>query len=161
MSGKGFEDLLIFEAAYTAAVAEATRIADTYNFQSNHVPIARILADQNIKHLAHLSWRISQLHPMSKDRKAITQVKVKLLFSSLGHGNIDRFQNTDHVLKFENHNCSEFMVKQIMFIIRDHRTPVQDAMLFLPTNGMGRLVSKAITLTRITGGKERSRIRGF
>ena len=45
----------------------------------------------------------------------------KLLFSSLGQGDINRFQNTDEESNFENHICSDFMVKTIMFIIRDRQ----------------------------------------
>jgi hypothetical protein len=110
-----FEDKAKFETAYSAALAEAGITANAHQVSSDHVTIERIMSEENFKVLVYTAWRMTQEHQESADCIALTYEKVKLLFSSLGFGDINRFRQDCF-----NRNClTKFMTKHIIYLIRE------------------------------------------
>jgi hypothetical protein len=116
---QSFEDKAIFETAYSAALTEAARTANAHPVASNHVTMERIMSEENFKVLVYTAWRMTQLPNHNPDRDALTYEKVKLLFSTLGFGDINRFRPEDSEDWFNNHGLTKFMTDHIIYLIRE------------------------------------------
>ena len=114
-----FKDKAIFETAYSAALAEAGMTANAYQVSSNHVTIERIMSEENIKALVYTAWRMTQLPKDSADRNALTYEKVKLLFSTLGFGDINSFRPEDSKDSYNSMTLSKFMTTHIVYLMRE------------------------------------------
>ena len=114
-----FEDKAKFETAYSAALAEAGITANAHQVSSDHVTIERIMSEENFKVLVYTAWRMTQEHQESADRIALTYEKVKLLFSSLGFGDINRFRPEDSEDSFNSWGLAKFMTSHIVYLTRE------------------------------------------
>jgi len=114
-----FEDKAIFETAYSAALAEAVMTANAHQVSSDHVTIERIMSEENFKVLVYTAWRMTQERRESADRIALTYEKVKLLFSTLGFGDINHFRPEGSEDCFNSSGLTKFMTLHIIYLIRE------------------------------------------
>ena len=79
------------------------------------------MSEEKLKDLVYLAWRMSQLDPphASPDHAALTHENVKILFSSVGFGDINRFRPVDSEKFYEKTKLSELMMVHIVYLVRD------------------------------------------
>ena len=118
-----YESYSDFESKYSSAIAYAEILTQKPEFQvhKNHVPIAAILKQDNVKDLIFTATKISQLAPRDKaDREFITIQSVIDLFDRLCFGSTSRFNPDDfECIDTSSHAVKQFMLKNIIYLLKE------------------------------------------
>jgi hypothetical protein len=117
-----YESYSDFESKYSSAIAYAEILIQKPEFQvhKNHVPIAAILKQDDVKDLIFLATKISQLGPNDTDRQVITIQSVINSFDGLNFGSISRFNPDDfECIDTSSHAVKEFMLKNIIYLLKE------------------------------------------